>query len=269
MNMNTFNYQTKPYITFVQDDTFTTVASLILIIYAVFIAPYLSEQISSLFDNMLVKIILFGIIAYLSRYNPTVALIATIAVIVSLMRSNEFSVTNNVLIRNASFTQSQNNNEYEYENNYQYNHIGDNRVPKFNANIYKYNCTIPHEIPQEIPQENADNIIISDEKVNSIISEYRAKKTKLNRDLDFNEINQIANNYQLNNQQLNGQQLNNCQLNNQQPNSQQLNNQLHPESEFTDDNLELLKCMGKDKTNIMENVQEFNSMESNFAEFNN
>ncbi|ARF09305.1 hypothetical protein Catovirus_2_254 [Catovirus CTV1] len=95
--MNSLDNTFKSYFPFVQNDVFTIAASLILIVYAAFIAPQISEQFASFLGNPFVKLIIFLVIAYICRYNPTVAVIATIAVIVSLMKYNEYKEIRNTM----------------------------------------------------------------------------------------------------------------------------------------------------------------------------
>jgi len=224
--MNTIDDTFRTYIPFAQDTTFTTIVCIILIIYAVFIAPYLSEQVSSWFDNTIIKIILFGIIAYLSRFNPTIALIATIAVIVSLMRYNEYKTARTSLNQNLAFTQVKYSN-FDESNNIppQFNYRKSSCGACGGGNYDKINTQINTE---------DNNMLTQDEEINTIITEYNKKAKKKS---EMNEIPKIK--------------------------------LPSPESELTDENLQLLKCMGKDNVNIMDNVQEFNSIESNYAEFEN
>lgn len=72
-----------------KNDQITLGISLVLILYSVFVVPKLSPTTLSFFDNAIVKMILFILIVYISRFNATLALITTIAVIASLMKLNE------------------------------------------------------------------------------------------------------------------------------------------------------------------------------------
>ena len=67
-----------------------------LIIYTTLIAPRLSKDIVKWFDNWLVQIILFFLIAFISQQNITIALIMTIAVVVTIMIANNYVTTKKV-----------------------------------------------------------------------------------------------------------------------------------------------------------------------------
>lgn len=95
--MNILDNSIRTYVPFIENDTFTIAISIVLILYAVFVAPNISLPIAVFLNNVFVKLILFFIIAYISRFNPTVALIATIAVIVSLMKINEYKTTRELM----------------------------------------------------------------------------------------------------------------------------------------------------------------------------
>ena len=52
--------------------------ALSLVLYAGMVAPSLPENISRLFQNTLFKLVVFFLIAYTSRRNPTIAIIAAV-----------------------------------------------------------------------------------------------------------------------------------------------------------------------------------------------
>lgn len=62
--------------------------TLFLIVYAATLAPKLTRGIAIWFDNWLVKVIIFFLIAYIHTANPTIALTSAIAVMVTLMVVN-------------------------------------------------------------------------------------------------------------------------------------------------------------------------------------
>lgn len=65
---------------------------LFLILYAALVAPNLSERVARLFDNSLFNLLIFFLIAYSARINPTIAIIAAIGVMVSLITLNNYKV---------------------------------------------------------------------------------------------------------------------------------------------------------------------------------
>lgn len=95
--MNSLDNTFKSYFPFLQNDMFTVTVSIILILYTVLVVPNLSESMSMLFDNPIIKFLLFILIAYISRFNATLALIMTIAVVVSMMRMYQFKEIKNTM----------------------------------------------------------------------------------------------------------------------------------------------------------------------------
>ena len=85
---NNFDNQINNYLGFLQNEYATAAISLFLILYAGVIAPKLPPNVLSWFDNWIVQIALFFVIVYISNKNATIALIAAIAVLVTLMVAN-------------------------------------------------------------------------------------------------------------------------------------------------------------------------------------
>src|SRR5271169_4404592 len=85
---NKFDDQVDSYLSFLKNEYVAAAVSLFLIIYAGVIAPKLSPNVLSLFDNWVVQIAMFFAIVYVSKQNATVALIAAVAVLVTLMVVN-------------------------------------------------------------------------------------------------------------------------------------------------------------------------------------
>ncbi len=68
-----------------RNDYLSAAISLFLIVYAGYAAPRLPDSIVRLFENNWFKLLLFFLIAYSAKGNPTVAIIASVALMVSLM----------------------------------------------------------------------------------------------------------------------------------------------------------------------------------------
>lgn len=96
---NNFDNQVDNYLGFLQNEYATAAISLFLILYAAAIAPKLPASILKWFDNWIVQIALFFAIVYISNKNATVALIAAVAVLVTLMVAN-----NQITLKNVSET---------------------------------------------------------------------------------------------------------------------------------------------------------------------
>jgi hypothetical protein len=85
---NNFDNQVDSYLSFLKNEYVAAALSLFLILYAGVIAPKLSPNVLSLFDNWIVQIAMFFAIVYISKQNASVALIAAVAVLVTLMVAN-------------------------------------------------------------------------------------------------------------------------------------------------------------------------------------
>jgi hypothetical protein len=68
--------------------------ALFLIIYAGLAAPKLPSYIARLFDNAIFRFVLLFLVAYSANKNPTVAVIAAVALIVSIMTLNRLKFNN-------------------------------------------------------------------------------------------------------------------------------------------------------------------------------
>lgn len=90
--MEAFDKTVEKFTPFLDNEYVTAGLSIFLIAYAGLAAPKLPESVAKLFDSQIVKFIMFFMIVYVSRRNATVAIIATIALMVSLMTLNKIKV---------------------------------------------------------------------------------------------------------------------------------------------------------------------------------
>src|SRR5579872_7450538 len=97
MAKNNFDNQVDSYLGFLQNEYATAAISLFLILYAGVIAPKLPFSVLKWFENWIVQVALFFLIVYISNKNATIALIAAVAVLVTLMVAN-----NQITLRNMS-----------------------------------------------------------------------------------------------------------------------------------------------------------------------
>lgn len=95
--MNRFDDTVKRSLSFLDNEYVNASVYLFLILYAGLAAPKLPEYVAKLFDYTLVKVLLFFLIVYISKKNPTLAIIASIAVIVSIMTLNRFKFGNELM----------------------------------------------------------------------------------------------------------------------------------------------------------------------------
>ena len=83
--MQEFDNFVKKNTVFLDNPYISGAITLFLIVYAGAVAPKLPEHIAKIFDNNFVKFAMFFLIIFISRKNATVALVATIALMVSIM----------------------------------------------------------------------------------------------------------------------------------------------------------------------------------------
>lgn len=85
--MESFDNAVKKTLSFIDfnNDYVKSGIALFLVLYSGIAAPRLPESIAKLFDYTLVKLLIFFMIVYVARQDPTIAIIASVAVLVSLM----------------------------------------------------------------------------------------------------------------------------------------------------------------------------------------
>ena len=83
--MDQFDNTVKNYMSVFDNQYVSAVLAIILIAYAGIAAPRLPESIANLFDYAIVKLVIFFLIAYMAQKNATVAIIAAVGVLISLM----------------------------------------------------------------------------------------------------------------------------------------------------------------------------------------
>ena len=110
------NYNVGTNMNFFENDQAIVIVSLVLILYAGIVASRLPYSVLKLFENWIVQIVLFYLIFYLSTKNMSLALVATIAVVVTIMEaSNTKSIKKRVsmAMRPERFCGSNVNSNYD------------------------------------------------------------------------------------------------------------------------------------------------------------
>jgi hypothetical protein len=87
---DSFDRYVSPKISFLNNEYVNAFLMIILITYASLAAPRLPRSVAKLFENPLTKLIIFFLIVYTAKHNAGVAIIASIAVLVSLMTLNRY-----------------------------------------------------------------------------------------------------------------------------------------------------------------------------------
>lgn len=91
--LQTFDNTVNGWLAYVDQNEYLSAAlAVILVLYAGLAAPKLPEYIARLFESPLFKFLIIFLIAYSARNNPTVAVIATIGLVVSLQTLNRYDM---------------------------------------------------------------------------------------------------------------------------------------------------------------------------------
>ncbi|AYV78282.1 MAG: hypothetical protein Edafosvirus8_32 [Edafosvirus sp.] len=97
MSFETFDNTVKNSLSFLDNEYVSSALTIFLIVYASMVAPKLPNSIVKLFDYTLVKLLMFFLIAYVFRKNPTVAIIAAVGLLISLMTLNRYKVNKEIM----------------------------------------------------------------------------------------------------------------------------------------------------------------------------
>lgn len=92
-----FNTTATNSFSFLDNEVVSFTVILLLILYAVFAVSYLPPSILQLFDYPLFNFVVLFIIAYASRKNPTVGIIAGIAFLVTIQTLNKLKAVSTVM----------------------------------------------------------------------------------------------------------------------------------------------------------------------------
>jgi hypothetical protein len=87
---------------------------IILVLYAAMVAPNLNKEISNIFDNVIVRLILACLIVFLSFHDTTLAILLAISFVVSIQTLNKHKV-NTITNPTESFYGDDNTEENEQE----------------------------------------------------------------------------------------------------------------------------------------------------------
>ncbi len=85
-----FDNTVQPYLSVLNNEYISAGLSVFFVLYAGLVAPKLPLSIANLFDNIFVKLILFFLIVYIAKHNPSVAIIAAVAVWVSMLTLSKY-----------------------------------------------------------------------------------------------------------------------------------------------------------------------------------
>ena len=91
--MESFDNIVKNYTTWLDNPYVSGALIVFLIVYASMAAPRLPMYVAKLFDYTLVKLLMFFLIVYVSKKNATVALVAAVALMVSIMALDKLKLS--------------------------------------------------------------------------------------------------------------------------------------------------------------------------------
>ncbi|MBA42563.1 MAG: hypothetical protein CMF62_00955 [Magnetococcales bacterium] len=95
--MQQFDNTVNQYLSFLDNEYVSTGLSLFLVLYAGMAAPQLPENVARLFENTFFKVLIFFLIVYTSRRNPTVAIISAVALMVSLQTLSKYDTNRKLM----------------------------------------------------------------------------------------------------------------------------------------------------------------------------
>lgn len=85
------------YLKVLDNEYVSTALTLVLILYAGLAAPKLPENVAKVFDNSVVKLLVFILIAYIAKKNITVAIVAAVGVMVTLQTLTRHRVNSQMI----------------------------------------------------------------------------------------------------------------------------------------------------------------------------
>lgn len=116
-SLDKFDSTVKNSLSFLDNEYVSTGLFVFLILYASVAAPKLPRYVAKLFDNTFFKLVILFLIAYVSRKNPTVALVAALGLMISIMTLNKYELGEmmSVVNKNGENYASEDNMSYQQE----------------------------------------------------------------------------------------------------------------------------------------------------------
>ena len=88
---DSLNKYVSPKMSFLNNDYVSSILMILLIAYTSLAAPKLPRNVAKALDNPIIQLIFFFLIIYIAKHNAGVAIIASIALLVTLMTINRFT----------------------------------------------------------------------------------------------------------------------------------------------------------------------------------
>lgn len=187
-----FDDVVKPYLTFLNNQYVSAVLYIILIVYASLAAPRLPHNIAKLFDNPVVKLVLFFLIVYLAKHDATIAIIASVGVLISLMTLNRYTANSemmSIVSRDNMINNLDKCNDWNCDNEEQPQVMSmDN--PWENRNVEENGR--PYLEGNPSGNLHPFNGLSEEEKVREIMNEKAMIESQINRPLSENELKDLC-----------------------------------------------------------------------------
>lgn len=153
--MNSFDDKVGNWLSPVRDNEYVSaILILLLILYAGLAAPQLPEYIARLFENQFFILLFLFLIAYVARSRPSVAVIAALAVMISLYTLNKYNIRN-MFIRAESFHRENMEAHLNRINDHEkMNKMMEEEHVQFNKPEYHQEENIPAESLSEMSEEH-------------------------------------------------------------------------------------------------------------------
>lgn len=94
--INNFDRSAQNWLSFLDNEYVSSALIIFLIVYATLAAPKLPDYILRLFDYTIVKLVLFFLIAYIAQKNASVAIVAAIGLLVTIIALNKLKLNETV-----------------------------------------------------------------------------------------------------------------------------------------------------------------------------
>lgn len=190
----------NPYMTFLDNEIITSTITLFLVLYASMFAPNLSENFVKIFDYGIVKLFLFLLIVLISKKNPTLAIIASVSVLISLMTLNKLkfnketmdNVDMNSYLHNSPLSPLSNTItppqvDIEHISGVEEGHMSYHRLSDESSEV--------SEVSGETSLVSNNQSMISNENVQDVLKLKQHYEETLGRQITENELKSVCSTY--------------------------------------------------------------------------
>lgn len=183
---DSINSHTEPYAKYLHSNTFlSSILIILLVIYASVITPKLPVSVLKAANHPVTQLIMFFLVAYLAYHNVVIALIAAIAVVMTLLAVNKFKIENMTDLSNDELTQNlQKCNAWRCDDS---NTILDST---WKGNSPVESTIQPYESNEDQPL--SWNVLSEEQKVTVVMSQKNEMEQQIGRPLSDNELKTLC-----------------------------------------------------------------------------